>query len=38
VAQVVELGIDAVADEAAVARQRRRLVDERALDPAARRR
>ena len=30
VAQLVELGVDAVADEAAVARERRRLVDQRA--------
>ena len=30
--QLVELGIDAVAHEAAVARERGRLVDERALD------
>ena len=34
-AQLVELGVDAVADEAAVARQRRRLVDERPLDRVA---
>ncbi len=34
-AQLVELGVDAVAGEAAVARQRRRLVDERRFDPVA---
>ena len=34
--QLVELGIDAVAREAAVARERRRVVDERRLDPLPR--
>ena len=31
-AQLVELGVDAVADEAALAHERRRVVDQRALD------
>ena len=35
VAQLVELGIDAVANDAAVARERRRLVDDRAVDRVA---
>ena len=34
-AQLVELGVDAVADDAAVAGERRRLVDERRLDAVA---